>query len=144
MVKKDNKPNKITPEMLGQMSSIPQGFDNMFDGQNEDPNKHLKELLSSDGDIDAKTDLSVKHIRALIKLRYLALILGKQVKDDKENVIKTIPDKTILGICEDFKRLRISKDRKSRKEFGDAIQGSNSMNRQEGMFNRLGKWFGGG
>lgn len=131
MAKKD-KPSKITPEMLGHINPLG-GFDNMFDGQLDDPNKHLKELLTTDGDIDAKTDLKSKHISAIIKLGYLAELLGDGIK----------PDETFINIAEKFKRLRISKDRLSRKEFGDAIQGSNMMNRQEGMFNRMGSWFSG-
>lgn len=129
--------------MLGyvnDITSMPKGFDGMFDGQADDPNKHLKELLNTDGDIDGKTDLTVKQIRSIIKIKYLAFAIGTY--NDKTK--KITPDETILGIIEDFKRLRISKDRKSRGEFIQGIQGSNSMNRQEGMFNRIGQWFKGG
>ena len=132
---------KITPEMLGHANNfMNMGFDNMFDGQTEDPNQHLKELLSIDGQLDGKTDLSTKHINALIKLDFLANFLGER---DKESG-NIVPDPSIKAIIDNFKRLRISHDRKSRKEFVSGIQGSNAMNRTEGMFNRMGNWFRGG
>jgi len=132
------KQKKITPEMLGHANNFISGLDNMFDGQNDDPNKHLKELLSTKGDIDGKTDLSPKQINAIIKLTFLAYFIGDRDGD------KTIPNETIIKIINDFKRLRISKNRASRGEFIQGIQGSNSLNRQEGMFNRMGNWFRGG
>lgn len=126
--------------MLGYVTSQAQGYGGLFDGQIDDnPNKHLKELLTTDGDIDGKTDLSQKQINAIIKIKYLAFLLGEENKQGE-----IIPDKTILGIVSDFKRLRISLNRKSRGEFIQGIQGSNTINRQEGMFNRIGQWFKGG
>lgn len=143
---------KITPELLGHVTNgfgAVQGMENMFEGQmNDDPNKHLKELLTTDGDVDGKTELSPKQIRAIIKINYLASLLGevKETKNAKGEVIesKLIPDPIILSIPITFKKLQISKGRASRKEFVQGIQGSGSGNKQEGMFNRIGQWFKGG
>lgn len=144
--RKANPPTKIPKEMalmLANSQSITgsNASAGMFDGQLDDPNKHLTELLKTDGDIDGKTDLKDKHIRALIKIKQLAYALGDQVKNDEGEITEVTPDPTILDIIADFKRLRISRERKSRGEFVSGIQGSNQMNRQEGMFNRLGNWF---
>jgi hypothetical protein len=143
--KKVPSPNPLPKDVVNMLASSQSITGNnasagMFDGQLDDPNKHLTELLKTDGDIDGKTDLKDKHIRALIKIKQLAYALGDQIKDSKGNV-SISPDPTILSIISDFKRLRISKDRKSRGEFVSGIQGSNQMNRQENMFNRLGNWF---
>ena len=134
---------KITPEMLGHVTAGFGSTDGMFDGQLDDPNKHLKELLNTEGDIDGKTDLTEKHIRSLIIIEQLAFALGEDITDSKGRVVDVIADPTIMKISERFKKLRISKKRESRKEFVSGIQGSNQMNRQEGMFNRLGSWLGG-
>jgi len=128
---------KITPEMLGYVTGGANGLDGMFDGQADDPNKHLRDLLTTDGDIKGKTDLSIKHIRAIIKIKHLAYAIGDI--DEKTGVVT--PDETLLSVIDDFMKLRISKDRKSRSEFIEGIKGSNSMNRQEGMFNKIGSWF---
>ncbi len=138
MVNTQKAKKQVTPEMLGYLGNATGGgLDSMFDGQMDDPNKHLKELLTTEGDVTGKTDISVKHIRALIKLKYTAYSLGSTDKDGK-----IVPDNTLMTIFNDFLKLRISKDRKSRGEFLQGIQGSSPMNRQEGMFNRLGSWFG--
>ncbi len=140
---------KITPEMLGHANNFAssQGFEGMFKGEmGEDPNKHLKELLSTGGDIDGKTDLNPRQINAIIKLTYMAYFIGevKHVKTKDFEGDRLIPNETIINIVDNFKRLRISLKRKSREEFLRGIQGSNSMNRQEGLVDRMGNWFRGG
>lgn len=130
---KETKSKKITPEMLGYVSgSAMQTMDDMFEGQLEsDPNKHLKELLNLEGDIRGKTELSGKQIRALIKIRYLAKILG-----DKDN-----PDPVLTAICDELMALNVSKDRKSRGEFVEGIKGMNPYQQRQGMFDKIGGWF---
>lgn len=140
---KNPPPSKITPEMLGYGTGnlMSSGLNGMFEGElgETNPNEYLKELFDTATNIEGKTDLTAKQINAITKIRFLALVLGEPNKDGS-----TTPDPSINGIIEDFMRLRVSKDRLSRKEFIQGINGENGNNSRNSVFDRIGNWFRGG
>lgn len=87
-----------------------------------------KELFSNDV-IDLKTEISHNEINNLTRLRFMQEKFRLQSGGNLDHVIAS------------FLRLRVSKDRKSRKEFIEALQ-TETRNSQGGSF--MQKLFGGG
>lgn len=90
--------------------------------------KTVSRELFSRQNIEAKTELSHNEIIHVTKLRFLKERFGVRNVEDLITSLET---------------LRVSKDRKSRKEFVDALQTENRSNQGSGFFSGFKKLFGG-
>ena len=100
-----------------QMQGLMQGIDQP---PAENP---ARELFGDEGDVRGRSDLTKDEISAITLLRHYGKLTG-----DARNVNR---------ILNDFMHLQASKDRKSRKEFVQAITGADPYARQGNMFSRM-------
>lgn len=91
-----------------------------LDSQTSDEEKVVKELLDVKKNIEAKTDLTSEQIVEICKLKHIA----------KKYTLSGITD-----FIHDFMLLSVSRDRKGRKEFIEALQHARENKEQAGMFN---------
>lgn len=103
----------------------PAGF--LSDSSEDDSSekKIAKELFSSQG-LKTRTDIDDRQIVLLSK----AYFLGDLIDNDHIN-----------KVLDNFIELRVSRKRKSRAEFIEALKGMDEFNQQAGVFNRLGGMF---
>jgi len=97
-------------------------------GDDTSERKIAKELFSNE-DVLTKTDLSDNQINILTRLYFLA---------------EEMEDKDLSSVIDKFVTLRISRKRKSRGEFIEALKGINDSQSGAGMLGNMGKMFGGG
>jgi len=96
-------------------------MDDMFSNELAGENDILKELFSSEG-IKTRTDLSERQVSIVARLNFMSRYI------DHDN----------LGIMiREFLELRVSKDRKSRKEFVESLKASNDNKGGANVFNRM-------
>lgn len=107
-------------------------FENMQLGNEDQLNKVevLNKLLDLD-QIDIKTDLNIKQIGILCKLRWFKLVLNP--KDDRDSMEK------FEDVLEYFKVLMCSNRRKSRTEIIEAVS---KIAEEEEPLRNLGQMFG--
>ena len=97
-------------------------------GDDTSERKIAKELFSNE-DVLTKTDLSDNQINILTRLYFLA---------------EEMEDKDLSSVIDKFVTLRISRKRKSRGEFIEALKGIDDSQSGAGMLGNMGKMFGGG
>ena len=101
-------------------------FSNMFNNETSNPSDNVKELFKEDK-VKTRTELTKRQVKQFTKAYYLADITG-------------MPE--IKGLLDNFLKLQISKDRKSRIEFVDGLKAkldnmvATSGNLIRGQFNK--------
>ncbi|MEM0172912.1 MAG: hypothetical protein QXI16_00230 [Sulfolobaceae archaeon] len=83
---------------------------------NEEKNEFLeaiKEFYDIKNNINTKTDIGADNIKTLLRLRQYARIVG---------MIDKKSEKAIVDMLEEYKQLRVSKNREGRKEFVRMVQ----------------------
>lgn len=129
---KEKKKKDLTFKHDAKLIAVNDGvedFEAMLQGSDQDDSseKKIAKELFSNQELKTKTDLSDNQISLLTKGYFLADELG---------------DERLRAVFDTFIELRISRKRKSRAEFIEALKGMDEVNKQAGMFGRLGSMFG--
>lgn len=103
----ETKPNALIEDSLS------------FQVENENDLKQVSKDLFTQGNINLKTELNDKEISYITKIQFMQEMYGMHTLDNAVN---------------QFKQLRVSKDRKSRAEFINAVGGEAKKQEKEKLW----------
>ena len=113
-IKSKNRHNFIDGKDLDEVSQkeinipvdVDDSIESMFRNEMNNNQNDVKELFHEDK-VKARSDISIRQVKLITKGFYLAKLTGQ---------------KEVIGLLNDFLTLSISKDRKSRAEYVQALQ----------------------